>query len=157
MKTFRPYFLRGLAFVLFSGVTAWLFQQWRLKDRPSFVPSAEAEASTLEQQKVKEYVQQTQEISKLEDELRRMAASDTTNKIDELKKKLEALKSLRGYSFGSVDFTPVDLPKRIPAGATDPDSVWRTQMQNARAAMRESGLTSSSPSAPRTTPRFEKK
>ncbi|MBL9129947.1 MAG: hypothetical protein JNG86_02035, partial [Verrucomicrobiaceae bacterium] len=115
MKTIRPYFLCAVALVAFSCATAWLFQQWRLSDRPKFVPPAAAEAPTPEQQKVKQYLQQTQEIGHLEEELRRATLSETKNTVNELRKKIDASKTLRANSFGSVDFTPADLPKRIPA------------------------------------------
>ncbi len=40
----------------------------------------------------------------------------------------------------SIEFTTPQKSQRIPPGATDPDGLWRSQMQNARATMRDAGI-----------------
>lgn len=40
----------------------------------------------------------------------------------------------------SIEFTTPEKNQLIPPGATDPDKLWRTQMQNARATLREAGI-----------------
>ena len=59
--------------------------------------------------------------------------------VEQRKYKDRFLKDLNEW-MDSREFDAGTVVKRIPARATDPDSVWRDQMQNARATMRQANL-----------------
>jgi len=70
---------------------------------------------------------------------------EVTSEVEKAAERLkQAKKALNTYKLPittSIDFTILEKKdQRIPLGATDPDGLWRSQMQNARATMRDAGI-----------------
>jgi hypothetical protein len=123
MKTKRVFLWRLLALGGFSALTAWLFHSHRVQSPANTHPPERNPALT-------KFFANRDEIKTLMGQLheRNLPAAERMR----IRKRLDAL-----MSDLPVDFTSTAIPPRIPAGATDPDSVWRSQMQNARATLKE--------------------
>ncbi len=66
--------------------------------------------------------------------------SEVEKAAERLKQMKKALDTYKPIST-SIDFTTLEKKsQRIPIGATDPDKLWRSQMENARAAMRAAAI-----------------
>ncbi len=90
--------------------------------------------------------EQWEHLAKLKEQSNLLAGDKVKNNAErlaevkaELEKAAERLKQKK-LNPKSVEFNAPDQSKRIPPGATDPDKLWRTQMQNARATLREAGI-----------------
>ena len=115
MKPIRPIVFRLVALATFSCGAAWLIHDRVSEDMPKLAELA-PEVTDPQEAKITAILAEHRE---------------TINEwLSERRSVPEDIRRSREFDDGT-------LPKRIPAGATDPDRLWRDQMQNARATMRQ--------------------
>ncbi len=67
-------------------------------------------------------------------------AAEVEKATERLKQTKKSLNTYKLPITTSIEFTTPEKYQRIPLGATDPGKLWRSQMHNARATMRDAGI-----------------